>query len=53
MVIKGIIFDLDGVIVFTDRFHYLGWKKIADERGIYFDGTINNRLRVVSRMDPL
>lgn len=53
MVVKGIIFDLDGVIVFTDRFHYLGWKKIADERGIYFDGTINNRLRGVSRMDSL
>ena len=53
MNIKGIIFDLDGVIVFTDRYHYLAWKKIADEMGIYFDETINNRLRGVSRMESL
>lgn len=50
---KGIIFDLDGVIVFTDKFHYLAWKSIADELGIYFDEKINNRLRGVSRMDSL
>ena len=50
---KGIIFDLDGVIVFTDRFHYKAWKKLADEYGIYFDEVINNRLRGVSRMDSL
>lgn len=53
MTIKGIIFDLDGVIVFTDRYHYLAWKKIADEKGITFDETINNRLRGVSRMESL
>jgi len=53
MNIKGIIFDLDGVIVFTDHYHYLAWKGIADEMGIYFDGTINNRLRGVSRMESL
>lgn len=53
MNIKGIIFDLDGVIVFTDRYHYLAWKKIADEMGVYFDETINNRLRGVSRMESL
>ena len=29
--VKGVIFDLDGVICFTDDFHYLAWKKIADE----------------------
>ena len=51
--IKGIIFDLDGVIVFTDHYHYLAWKRIADEMGIYFDETINNRLRGVSRMESL
>lgn len=50
---KGMIFDLDGVIVFTDRFHYQAWKAMADEMGIYFDETINNRLRGVSRMDSL
>lgn len=50
---KAFIFDLDGVIVFTDRFHYLAWKQIADDLGIYFDEQINNRLRGVSRMDSL
>ncbi len=50
---KGIIFDLDGVIVFTDKFHYQAWKAIADEMGIYFDEQINHRLRGVSRMDSL
>ena len=50
---KGIIFDLDGVIVFTDKFHYQAWKKMADEMGIYFDEEINNRLRGVSRMASL
>lgn len=53
MSIKAVIFDLDGVIVFTDKFHYQAWKKLADEIGIYFDEEINNRLRGVSRMDSL
>ena len=53
MGIKGIIFDLDGVLVFTDKFHYRAWKAIADDMGIYFDEKINNRLRGVSRMDSL
>lgn len=47
------IFDLDGVLVFTDRFHYLAWKQMADETGIYFDETINHRLRGVSRAESL
>lgn len=51
--IKGIIFDLDGVLVFTDHYHYLAWKKMADRLGVYFDETINNRLRGVSRMASL
>lgn len=51
--IKGVIFDLDGVICFTDEYHYLAWKSVADEEHIYFDRTINNRLRGVSRMESL
>ena len=51
--IKAVIFDLDGVLVFTDKFHYLAWKQIADEKGIYFDREINNRLRGVGRMESL
>ena len=49
----GIIFDLDGVVVSTDNCHYEAWKKLADEEGIYFDRTINERLRGVSRMESL
>jgi beta-phosphoglucomutase len=51
--IKAVIFDLDGVIVSTDNCHYEAWKKMADSRGIYFDRTINERLRGVSRMESL
>lgn len=50
---KGIIFDLDGVICFTDKYHYLAWKEMADSIGVYFDEVINNRLRGVSRMESL
>ena len=50
---KGIIFDLDGVICSTDHYHYLAWKALADRLGAYFDETINNRLRGVSRMASL
>ena len=53
MSIKGIIFDLDGVICSTDEYHYLAWKAMADNYGIYFDRVINNRLRGVSRMTSL
>lgn len=50
---KAFIFDLDGVIVFTDQFHYRAWKEMADQMGIYFDEEINNRLRGVSRAESL
>lgn len=51
--ILGVIFDLDGVIVSTDNCHYLAWKRMADEEGIPFDRTVNERLRGVSRMESL
>ena len=50
---KAIIFDLDGVICFTDKYHYQAWKEMADDIGVYFDESINNRLRGVSRMASL
>ena len=53
MALKGVIFDMDGVICFTDKFHYQAWKQMADGLGIYFDEIINNRLRGVSRMASL
>ena len=34
---KAFIFDLDGVLVSTDKYHYQAWKKMADDEGIYFD----------------
>lgn len=51
--IKAALFDLDGVLVSTDRFHYQAWKIIADEEGIYFDSEINHQLRGVARMQSL
>ncbi len=51
--IKGIIFDLDGVLVSTDMYHYQAWKKLADRLGIYFDKEINHQLRGVSRRESL
>lgn len=51
--IKAIIFDLDGVICSTDKYHYLAWKALADQLGVYFDENINKLLRGVSRMDSL
>lgn len=51
--IKGCIFDLDGVIVDTAKYHYLAWKKIADELGFEFTKEDNEKLKGVSRMDSL
>ena len=53
MSIKAFIFDLDGVIVSTDEYHFRAWKQVADEETIYFDELINERLRGVSRMESL
>lgn len=50
---KGFIFDLDGVICFTDKYHYMAWKVIADRLGLPFDEKVNDRLRGVSRMESL
>ncbi len=50
---KAFIFDLDGVLVSTDRYHYAAWKSVADEENIYFDEVINNRLRGVGRAESL
>jgi beta-phosphoglucomutase len=51
--IRGVIFDLDGVLVTTDELHYRAWQNLADEEGICFDRQINERLRGVSRMQSL
>ena len=52
-IVKGCIFDLDGVIVDTAKYHYLGWKRLADELGVPFSETDNEALKGVSRRDSL
>lgn len=49
--IKGIIFDLDGVLVSTDEYHFRSWQKISAEEGIYFTWEMNNNFRGVGRME--
>lgn len=49
----AVIFDLDGVIVSTDEYHYRGWQRLADEIGVPFDRRRNERLRGVDRMNSL
>jgi beta-phosphoglucomutase len=51
--IHAVLFDLDGVIVYTDRYHYEAWKRLADDEGWRFDEELNNKLRGVSRMESL
>ncbi|EHB6498303.1 beta-phosphoglucomutase [Enterococcus faecalis] len=49
----GFIFDLDGVITDTAKFHYQAWKALADSLGISIDETFNETLKGISRMDSL
>jgi beta-phosphoglucomutase len=51
--IKACIFDLDGVLVDTAKYHFIAWKKLADELGIGFTEHDNEKLKGVSRMDSL
>ncbi|WP_299024721.1 beta-phosphoglucomutase [uncultured Thermanaerothrix sp.] len=51
--IRAFIFDLDGVLTDTSEFHYLAWKRLAEEEGIPFTREDNEALRGVSRHDSL
>lgn len=51
MSLKALIFDLDGVLTDTAKYHYLAWKKLADELGCYFDEDMNELLKGVSRIN--
>ena len=51
MSLKALIFDLDGVLTDTAKYHYLAWKKLADELGYFFDEEINELLKGVSRIN--
>ena len=53
MRIQAFVFDLDGVITDTAEFHYLAWKRLADEEAIPFTRAENEALRGVSRQESL
>ncbi|MBD2194919.1 MULTISPECIES: beta-phosphoglucomutase [Calothrix] len=51
--IRGVIFDLDGVLTDTAEYHYRAWQRLADEEGIPFNREDNEALRGVSRRESL
>lgn len=51
--IKACIFDLDGVLVDTARYHFLAWKRLAAELGFDLTEEVNEKLKGVSRMQSL
>ncbi|TRX70903.1 beta-phosphoglucomutase [Carboxylicivirga sp. M1479] len=51
--IKACLFDLDGVIVDTAKYHYIAWRELANELGFEFTIEDNERLKGVSRMTSL
>ena len=53
MQIKACLFDLDGVVVNTAKYHYLAWKKIATDLGFEFSELDNERLKGISRTESL
>ncbi|HEY4540532.1 MAG TPA: HAD hydrolase-like protein, partial [Faecalibacter sp.] len=50
---KAFIFDLDGVIVDTAKYHFLAWQKLAESLGINFTHEHNEELKGVSRVRSL
>lgn len=50
---KGFIFDLDGVIVDTAKYHFLAWRKLANSIGVDFTELQNEQLKGVSRVKSL
>jgi beta-phosphoglucomutase len=50
---EAVVFDLDGVLVRTDYYHFLAWRETAGELGVHFDEKVNMRLRGVSRRECL
>ena len=50
---KGLVFDLDGVITDTAKFHYIAWKNMAEKLGITIDEKFNEQLKGISRIESL
>lgn len=53
MDIRGVIFDLDGVLTDTAEYHYRAWQRLAEEEGIPFTREDNEALRGISRRESL
>ncbi len=53
MIINACIFDLDGVIVDTAKYHFKAWRKMANDLGFDFTEEQNEKLKGISRMDSL
>ncbi|MHC1719388.1 MAG: beta-phosphoglucomutase [Clostridiaceae bacterium] len=53
MNIKACLFDLDGVILSTDKYHYLAWKRLANHLGFDFSEKDNEKLKGIGRMESL
>ena len=53
IMLKAVLFDLDGVITDSAQYHYMAWKQLADKLNIPFDEAYNEKLKGVSRMDSL
>ena len=51
--VKACIFDLDGVIVDTAKYHYTAWKNLANRLGFDFDEVFNEQLKGVNRVESL
>lgn len=51
--LKAVVFDLDGVLTDSAKYHYQAWKMLADKLGIPFDEEYNEKLKGVSRMESL
>ena len=52
-IIRACLFDLDGVIVDTAKYHFIAWRRLANELGFDFDEEFNESLKGVSRMKSL
>ena len=50
---KAILFDLDGVITDTARYHFLAWKRLCDELGLTFTEADNEHLKGIDRLNSL
>lgn len=50
--IQAVLFDLDGVLVSTDEYHFRSWQKLSAEEGFgFFDNEFNHKFRGVARME--